>query len=95
MSSGNVVRARIWVSGRVQGVGYRAFVQEVATRSGLSGGVRNLDDGRVEVDVEGERSAVDAFVNLLKSGPCLARVEGIEVKSDTPTGQQGGFRIWH
>ncbi|MEE9203709.1 MAG: acylphosphatase, partial [Nitrospirales bacterium] len=47
-------RARILVSGRVQGVAYRSFAQEEAWRRGLSGGVRNLADGRVEVDAEGE-----------------------------------------
>ena len=46
------VRAQILVSGRVQGVGYRAFAARVASRHALLGGVRNLDDGRVELDVK-------------------------------------------
>jgi hypothetical protein len=50
MPSPAVVRAHIWVSGGVQGVGYRAFTQRVAVEKGLCGGVRNLEDGRVEVE---------------------------------------------
>ncbi len=49
------VRARILVAGRVQGVGFRAFAARTATRLDLVGGVRNLDDGRVELEVEGRR----------------------------------------
>ena len=94
MSPGEVVRAHIWVSGRVQGVAYRAFAQDAATRSGLSGGVRNLDDGRVEVDVEGDRSAIEGFITQLKSGPRLARVDSLDVKWEKPSGQQRGFQIW-
>jgi acylphosphatase len=94
MPRGKVVRAQIWVSGRVQGVAYRAFAQDAAARRGLSGGVRNLDDGRVEVDVEGDRAVIESFIQELKSGPRLARVDGLEVKWDTPTCQQVGFHIW-
>jgi len=63
------VRAHILVSGRVQGVGYRAFAHRVATQRGLVGGVRNLDDGRVELDVEGDRAVIEALLleaNLIK-----------------------------
>jgi acylphosphatase len=94
MSSENIVRARIWVTGRVQGVGYRAFVLRVASRDGLSGGVKNLDDGRVEVDVEGGRKQVEAFIELLKSGPPAARVQQVDVRWEPPTGHRGDFQIW-
>lgn len=90
---GSLIRARILVSGRVQGVAYRAFTQDAASRMKLSGGVRNLDDGRVEVDVEGERRAVEAFVELLKTGPPMAQVDDLQVRWDTPTGQYKDFRI--
>jgi len=77
----------------VQGVAYRAFARQAAGRMGLSGWVRNLEDGRVEVDVEGERRAVDAFVELLKAGPPMARVDGLQVEWETPTGRPADFRI--
>ncbi len=89
------IRARILVSGRVQGVAYRAFTQDAASRMKLCGGVRNVDDGRVEVDVEGERGAVEAFVELLRTGPPMARVEDLELRWERPTGQHKDFRIWY
>jgi acylphosphatase len=94
MSSGSLVRARVWVAGRVQGVGYRAFAHRLASGSGLSGGVRNLDDGRVEVDVEGSRMQVESFIERLRSGPPAARVQQVDVRWESPTGHQGGFHIW-
>jgi acylphosphatase len=94
MSAENLVRARIWVRGRVQGVGYRAFVQRVASRSGLSGGVKNLDDGGVEVDVEGSRPQVEELIEQLKVGPPAARVSEVDVKWEPPTQHRSNFRIW-
>ncbi len=95
MTMDSPIRARILVSGRVQGVAYRAFTQDAASRMKLCGGVRNLDDGRVEVDVEGERRAVEAFIELLRTGPPMARVHDIQVRWDAPTRQHKDFRIWH
>ncbi len=83
------------VVGRVQGVAYRAFAQEMASRAGLRGGVRNLDDGRVEVEVEGERSAVEAFLDALRTGPALARVDRLDVQWQGATGAHPDFRIWY
>lgn len=95
MTMDSPIRAWILVSGRVQGVAYRAFTQDAASRMKLYGGVRNLDDGRVEVDVEGERRMVEAFVELLRTGPPMARVEDLQVRWDAPTGQHKDFRIWY
>jgi len=92
---GTLVRARIRVSGRVQGVGYRAFACDAASDRGLSGGVRNLDDGRVEVEVEGEKQTVEAFIERLRAGPRLSRVDDLELCWESPTGQQSGFHIWY
>lgn len=83
------------VAGRVQGVAYRAFARDAASRAGLRGGVRNLDDGRVEVEVEGERAAVEAFLDALRSGPPFARVERLDVQWHAPTGAHPDFRIWY
>lgn len=89
------IRARILVSGHVQGVAYRAFTQDAASRMKLCGGVRNVADGRVEVDVEGEQGAVEAFVELLRTGPPMARVDDLELRWERPTGQHKDFRIWY
>jgi acylphosphatase len=88
------VRARILVSGRVQGVAYRAFTREAAIRHGLSGRVRNLRDGRVEVEVEGERQGIEALIGSLRVGPPMACVENLEVQWGSPKGQLTGFHVW-
>nr|MBI3612328.1 acylphosphatase [Nitrospirota bacterium] len=95
MSSVQTVRAVIVVSGLVQGVGYRAFAQEAAFRLGLAGGVRNLEDGRVEVAVEGERTTVESFMGVLRTGPRLALVEHLQVEWEPPAGRYVGFQIWY
>src|SRR5512147_2391119 len=89
------VRAQILVSGLVQGVGYRAFAARAASRHALLGGVRNLDDGRVELEVEGSRAAVDALVNELKIGPPAAHVTKIETEWKQATGRFSQFSIWY
>ena len=63
------------VSGRVQGVGFRYFVVQVARRAGLVGWVRNLPDGTVECEAEGDRSALEWFLEQLRRGP--GRVEAV------------------
>jgi len=95
MERRSVTRAHILVTGRVQGVGYRAFVQRAGTRAGLRGGVRNLDDGRVEVEVEGDRGIIEGFLLTLKAGPALARVDDLQIQWRSPTGQDADFRIWY
>ena len=89
------VRAQIVVRGRVQGVGYRAFAVRVGTRYGLFGGVRNLDDGRVELDVEGTRTAIEALLHELKVGPPGAHVTGVEVEWKPATGRFSDLTIWY
>jgi acylphosphatase len=88
-------RAHIVVSGRVQGVGYRAFAHRVATAHGLVGGVRNLDDGRVELDVEGPKAAIEAAVLELKVGPPAGRVTKIETEWKAAMGRFSAFSIWY
>jgi acylphosphatase len=67
----------------------------VALEKGLRGGVRNLDDGRVAVEVEGEREAVASLIALLKSGPPGAHVQDVRVEWEHPTGRYDTFRIWY
>lgn len=86
------VRVRATVSGRVQGVGYRAACAREAQRLGVAGWVRNLPDGRVEIEVEGDRRAVEALLAWARRGPAFARVTEVTVTDVPPTGA-GGFRI--
>jgi acylphosphatase len=86
------VRAHVFVSGRVQGVGYRANTRETARRHGVDGWVRNLDDGRVEAVFEGPRSAVESMVEWCGTGSPAAAVEGVEVEYAEPQGASG-FRV--
>ncbi len=66
------------VSGLVQGVGYRHFVRSRAEELGLSGWVKNREDGQVEVMVIGREELINKFINILRKGPILARVETME-----------------
>ena len=90
---GESVRARILVSGRVQGVGYRAFTCRMAASRGLTGSVENLDSGQVAVDVEGGRGVLEEFLADLKKGPVGARVTQIQVEWGHATGRYHDFTI--
>jgi acylphosphatase len=83
------IRAHVFVSGRVQGVYYRATTRERAREEGVDGWVKNLDDGRVEAVFEGDRSAVEAMVEWCHTGSPSARVEGVEAEYGDPTGVEG------
>jgi len=87
------VARRFLVSGRVQGVGFRYFTQDVAVREGVTGWVRNLPDGRVEARVEGEREAVIRLERAVRSGPRGARVDTVIVDDEEPTGAFAAFRV--
>ncbi|MEO6710704.1 MAG: acylphosphatase [Planctomycetota bacterium] len=71
------VARHVFVSGRVQGVGFRWFVSEQARALNISGWVRNLRDGRVEAWIEGSSEAVDAMLTRLREGKRPARVEDL------------------
>jgi acylphosphatase len=73
-------RIQAIVTGRVQGVGYRFFAQERAVARGLAGTVRNLPGGSVEVEAEGPRPLLEAFLDELRHGPPAARVSDVEVR---------------
>jgi acylphosphatase len=68
-----------YIRGRVQGVGFRDHITSAARRSNLTGWVRNLDDGRVEVVAEGPRSVLESLIPTLEQGPPADRVEGVDV----------------
>ncbi|WP_428375164.1 acylphosphatase [Lichenicoccus sp.] len=84
--------ARRWlISGRVQGVGYRAWMQARALEAGLEGWVRNLEDGRVEALVCGAAASLAGLRRTCLSGPGPARVDGIEDHAAEPVPQGSGF----
>jgi acylphosphatase len=89
------IARRYLVSGRVQGVGFRYFVQDAAAREGVTGYVRNLPDGQVEALVEGEADAVTRVERAIRSGPGGARVEHVEVDLLEPSGTYRSFRVTH
>lgn len=84
-------RYHIFVSGRVQGVFFRANTVGTADRLGIKGWVRNLRDGRVEIVAEGDEEKLKEFVNWLKKGPILAKVVDIVIEEETPTGEFTNF----
>ncbi len=89
------VRATIVASGLVQGVGYRAFTVQAAVRKRLSGGVRNLDDGRVEIEVEGRRSVIETLIGELNIGPSRAQVARVDVRWSEASGTYCDFHVWY
>jgi acylphosphatase len=86
MDAPRTLHVRAVVHGRVQMVGFRAFVIRHADENGLAGTVRNLDDGTVEAVLEGPAPAVRHMLDLLHQGPSHARVERVDVVYGTPTG---------
>jgi acylphosphatase len=83
------IRRRVWVSGRVQGVAFRASAQRRARAAGVDGWVRNLADGRVEAVFEGAPAAVAACLAWCREGPSHAQVERVEVREEAPEGASG------
>ena len=74
------LQARLTISGRVQGVGYRDWAIETGQRLGLTGWVRNRRDGAVEALIVGDEGAVGRMIEACRRGPPAARVEGIDVE---------------
>jgi acylphosphatase len=89
------VRVHLTIHGLVQGVAFRAYTEDEARRLGVKGWVRNLPDGRVEAEAEGERSAVEALVAWCRHGPPAARVEGVQATWGTYRGDLGAFTTRH
>jgi acylphosphatase len=84
-----LTRRHLVVRGRVQGVGYRWFVRELGESLGLTGWVRNREDGTVESEAEGEAAALEEFVRRLRDGNPAARVDAIESQTAAPQGGRG------
>jgi len=85
--------AHLTIHGRVQGVGYRFFAQDIAKRLHLTGWVRNLSDGKVEAYAEGPRIVIDEWISHLEKGPPMSRVEDIQVQWLPPESRHAAFGI--
>ncbi len=88
-----MTRADVMISGRVQGVFYRASAQQEAMRLSLVGEIRNLPDGRVEAIVEGPKERIEEFVEWCKRGPPAAEVEEVGVRWSKALGEFRTFMI--
>ena len=88
------VRAHVWVKGIVQGVGFRAHVEYEARQiGGLTGWVRNVGYDIVEAVAEGERANVDRFIEMMKQGPRMSRVDEARVEWEDVTGEFREFGV--
>ena len=87
------MRQHLHISGRVQGVGFRFFARDHARRLGVTGHVRNLADGRVEVVAEADSSILNQFITCLKKGPALAAVQSVKSSLVLSTSSFNTFEI--
>jgi acylphosphatase len=88
-----LVARRFLITGRVQGVGFRYFVEDLARHEGAGGWVRNLPDGRVEALVEADEESMMRIEARIRRGPASARVSTVDVTSEMPSGRRLEFRI--
>jgi acylphosphatase len=89
----DLARVHIWVIGRVQGVGFRAFVLQSGPLFGLKGWVHNVGYNQVETVAEGRQEVLERFAQVVKTGPRASRVDEARVEWETPTGEFEGFEV--
>ena len=87
----DLIRVHLFISGRVQGVGFRAKTQRQAETLGVNGWVANLPDGRVEVVIEGERALVEQMADWCRSGPARATVTDVTTERESPKSEPPFF----
>jgi len=85
-------RVHLFISGRVQGVWFRASMSNEGAKLGLKGWARNLDDGRVEAVIEGMEHDVEKLIAWCHNGPPMARVDDIVVENEDVTGKESAFK---
>ncbi len=85
--------AHLFINGQVQGVGFRNFAQRYAFLPSLKGFVKNLSDGRVEIEIEGDRSKIDLFLEHLHRGPSLSKVITVDTSWGPPSDRFVDFSI--
>jgi acylphosphatase len=88
-------RVHVHVEGRVQGVGFRAYVQQAGAMLGLTGWVRNVGYNGVETMAEGPRGAVEKFVEALRTGPRGSRVDEVKIEWEMAIGEFSRFEVVH
>jgi acylphosphatase len=96
MAEGNnieVERIHIWVKGRVQGVGFRAFAQHAGVQLRLTGWVRNVGYDTVEIVAEGPHEKLEKFAESVKIGPRAGNVERAKVEWETALGEYRSFSV--
>jgi acylphosphatase len=89
----DLVRAHVWVTGRVQGVGFRAHVEHYGRKLGVTGWVRNVGYDTVEAVAEGTREKVEQFVELMKQGPRASMVDESRIEWEESTGEWREFGV--
>lgn len=90
----DIIRIHMWVTGRVQGVGFRAHVEYHARQIGaITGWVRNVGYDVVEVVAEGDQDSVQKFIGFVKQGPVGAIVNELRLEDETPTGEFSDFSV--
>jgi len=87
------LRRRYVIIGRVQGVGFRYFTRGAALREGVYGWVRNVPDGNVEIEAEGEAEAMERFEHRIRQGPSGARIDHVDASESVPSHHNTGFEI--
>ena len=86
-------RVHVLISGRVQGVWFRANTKEKAEQLGINGWVRNTSDGKVEAIFEGDQNNIEQMSKWCKKGPELANVIDVNINSEEVSGEFEGFKI--
>ena len=84
----------MYITGTVQGIFFRAFIKENAERNNVKGFVRNLEDGRIEVFIEGDANDVNKMIELCKKGPKHAQIRNVEEKEERFQDMKG-FKVLH
>jgi len=87
------VGVRLVAKGRVQGVGFRWFVVQNANKLGLVGYVKNLPNGNVEIEAEGQRGQIEELIKYVKAGPTFGRVSDLSVEWKEYTGTYNSFDV--
>ena len=88
-----IVRVHVWIKGRVQGVSFRAFVQQNALSIGVTGWVRNVGYNTVETVAEGTRPQIEKFLGMVRRGPAVSRVDEAREEWEQATGEFGSFQV--
>jgi acylphosphatase len=90
----DIVRAHVWVKGRVQGVGFRAHVEYFAKQiGGITGWVRNVGYDTVEAVAEGGRENIERFIEAMRQGPRMSRVDEARIENEDVTGEFSQFGV--